>query len=343
MRKFLIMLFVLALMLAGCGGTDSDTTTDTDTAATAAAATETSTTEGAGGETADETASETTAATTEAPEVTEAAGNGFPAELAAAFAMSDEETSFRVEGEMLMQGIEGMPGGEGGGIRFFGEFDGTTGYSSMVMDMSDLAGSVPGEDDIPEEFADLFSEMEVRTIGDTSYLKFGLLSLLGVTTEWISLPTDEANATASGLGASPGNPSDLVPALSDLVPGTAEVETVGAEDVRGVSTTHFRMVLDAAAALEAGNLDDQSIAEALQAMPGDGDFPVDFWIGDDGRIYRLRMGFEGLDSADAGFESMAMTWDFFDYGANIEIVPPPADQVTDGSALEGMLSGLTGG
>ena len=80
-------------------------------------------------------------------------------------------------------------------------------------------------------------------------------------------------------------------------------------------------------------------AEALEELEGigtefpTGQMPVDFWVGDDGNVYRFSMVFDGATTPDSTFEAMTMIWEMFDYGANIEIVPPPEDQVTDGSNL----------
>ena len=61
--------------------------------------------------------------------------------------------------------------------------------------------------------------------------------------------------------------------------------------------------------------------------------PVDFWVGDDGNIYRFSIVFDGTTAADSTFESTEMIWEMFDYGAAIDIVAPPEEDVTDGSNL----------
>ncbi len=55
-------------------------------------------------------------------------------------------------------------------------------------------------------------------------------------------------------------------------------------------------------------------------------------------MYRFSLEFDGATTPDATFDAMTMIWEMFDYGAAIEIVAPPADQVTDGSNLVGMLT-----
>jgi hypothetical protein len=119
-----------------------------------------------------------------------------------------------------------------------------------------------------------------------------------------------------------------------------DVEELGTESVRGVDTTHYRIVVDAEAVADAA---DDATAEDLEDLgavfPG-GTMPVDFWVGDDGNVYRVLMEIAATgDATTAGFESMSMLWEMYDFGAGITVEPPPADQVTDGSSLTGMFGG----
>ena len=67
--------------------------------------------------------------------------------------------------------------------------------------------------------------------------------------------------------------------------------------------------------------------------------PVDFWVGDDGNVYRFTLTFDGTVDPESPFEQMEMIWEMFDYGAPISVTAPPAEDVTDGSALGGFLTG----
>jgi hypothetical protein len=330
MRKILALLFTLTLFVTACGGDggSSDTTTTTAPSDTTAA------TETTAAGTATTTAPETTAApeTTEATETTTAAPSGDAAALQAALAKSSQATSGRVEGSMTISGVPGASGDVT--MAFSGEFD-NAGNSSSTIDMSALADAAPTDQSIPPGMGDLFGEMEVRTIGDTSYMRFGLFSMMGVPTEWVSMPATEASSTVSGFGAGPTNPEDLMKAWGDASWST--VEKVGTETVRGVSTTHYRAVVDVAALMSAADAQAQSDLESLGTLPDT--MPVEFWIGDDGNVYRMVMEFDGSVDASSGFQSMTMTWEMYDQGADITIEAPPADQVTDGSDLAGMFSG----
>ena len=264
--------------------------------------------------------------------------------LAAAIARSSEVTSGRLEGSFQMIGVEDLPGDGTVEMTFSGAFDNETGAFSFSMDLSSLLAAAPS-DEIPPGFADLFGEMEVLTVGDTTYMKFPFLTqMLGADTEWVSFPADANAAAAGGFGGvTPSNPADLLSAFGGL---DADIEDLGRETVRGVETTHYRILVDGATLLAQADPEQRAELEQLGALPG-AQLPIDFWIGDDGLVRRFVM---DLDAASLevdqgqGFERMVVTFELFDLGEPVNLVPPPADQVTDGSALEGLfdLGGLGG-
>lgn len=329
MRKLFTFFLGLAILTAACGGSDDNAGT---TDAPQAEDTSISTTEAS-----DSTEAPVTSdapATTEAPATSPASDPGDS--LLAALDNAAEMTSGRTEATISIVGAEGMPTSSELEFGFSGEFD-AAGNSSFIIDLSQAAAA-SGEE-IPAEFADLFGEMEVRTIGDTAYLRFGLFSMFGVTTTWVSMAADEAGMTADSFGASPINPADVM-----LVFGRAveDFEDLGRETIRGVETTHLRTVIDVQKML------DEATAEELAELGELGTdlpaalLPVHFWLDDAGNIHRFQTAIDGTLDPEAGFVQMTMTWDMFDHGAPIEIVPPPEDDVTDGSALETMFTGLNG-
>jgi hypothetical protein len=121
----------------------------------------------------------------------------------------------------------------------------------------------------------------------------------------------------------------------------ADVEELGSETVRGVNTTHYRVIMDTAVVMDVADEEAAAELDSLGASYLDS-LLVEFWIGDDGNMYRMAMELTGADSTTSGFESMTMVWEMFDYGADIGVEAPPADQVTDGTQLSGMFSGMTG-
>ena len=328
MRKQLIsLLAVLVLIAAACGGgDDAGTNAPGSSTTTSAAAQDGSTTTAAPAQ--ESTTSTPAESTTQAPTGTDA---GALAVLSQAIDASTESSSARMDGSIEIIGGDDVVGEFK--MNFSGAFADDANFS-FIMDLSGVAAAA-GEE-IPPEFADLFGEMEIRQIGDTSYIKFGLFSMFGVATEWVSFPAEEgADAVGGFTGSNPTNPAEFLEQLKDA---KADITEVGRETVRGVDTTRYRAVFDIDALKEELSADE--LAEFEEGLPADAfpaGMPMEFWIGDDGRIYRYVIDLMGSDvnfSADEGqFERMIMTYEIYDHGANITIDAPPADQVTDGSSL----------
>ena len=140
--------------------------------------------------------------------------------------------------------------------------------------------------------------LDAIAIGSDYYIRG---ALFGTGTEkWVKMTgeidDDDALATLS--------PQKLLRILRDA---SSETERLGEEDIRGVPTVGYRLTVDCEAAL----LSCESTA------------PVEVWIGDDGIVRRIE-----LDDDDG-----SVTFEFFDFGAEVVIEPPPADDVVDESAL----------
>jgi hypothetical protein len=212
--------------------------------------------------------------------------------------------------------------------------DPVSGNTAMTMDLSSM-GAAMGED-TPPELADLFGKLEIRQIDDTVYLSFPFFTaFLGAETDWIAMPADaESSVTADmGTGATPSDPTSFLESLSKA---GGQVEDLGVEDVHGFSTHHYRVIVDQ-------DWRDQLSAEELSALEGQGplptgSFPLDVWVDDDGLAHRMSIEMDGgsvATSPDEQFDSLTMTFDFYDFGKQVTIDPPPADQVTDVADLSG--------
>jgi hypothetical protein len=90
-----------------------------------------------------------------------------------------------------------------------------------------------------------------------------------------------------------------------------EVSELGAEQVRGVDTTHYRFLVHGGAA-------------ELEPAKGATTAPLDVWIDGDGLVRRMR----AVDAAGTDHEG-TFEIEFFDFGADLDIEPPPADQIVD--------------
>jgi hypothetical protein len=116
-----------------------------------------------------------------------------------------------------------------------------------------------------------------------------------------------------------------------------DIEELGKEEVRGVETTHYRATVDleeaAEQGAEIGELSDemreqlQAEIERMKAQTGLDTLPVDVWVDEDDLLRRMKM---DLSFAVEGEQvGMDMTMDFFDFGVDVRVARPPADQTID--------------
>lgn len=241
-------------------------------------------------------------------------------------------TSGRFEGRITISDEELPDGLE---LVFTGSYDSANQASEISLDLGAVAiaaAEAEGTDIGP--FASMFEEpMIVRTVGNRSYVSWGLLSLLtGGQGTWIESEVEDADQITSTFGAGPtGSPADFLSALEDA---NADITELGTEDVRGVSTTHIRAVVDLAE-LNAAVSDEER--ETLERELGDLDaaaFPIDFWIGDDGLIRRYSMEIDQGSAGEGASSSGTVVFEFFDYGADISIEAPPAADVISSDELD---------
>lgn len=334
------LLAALALLVAACGGDSTDEATTADDTATTAAGDEV------------ETDSTDAPGTTEAPstETTEAegatAGEGVAGERTTVGEIAlraDATESSRFEGTVTVAAGPEMP--EPAEMTLTGAVDPASDSARIELDLSDLATAAlgaEGAEGLPEGMAGLFDEpLEVITIGDTSWMRWPFLGLLtGAETEWVELPPEEAGSVTSsfGVGDEITSPTAFLDQLRDA---EAEVTELGTEEVRGVETTRYRLLVDLAAL--SADVTEEERAELEEGIGGleRTDVPIEIWVGEDGRLYRYSM---ELDAATQGGApgAAAVRFEFFDHGADVEITPPPADQVTPLEDLGGSLGGLGG-
>lgn len=138
--------------------------------------------------------------------------------------------------------------------------------------------------------------LELIGLGAVTYMRGDTLGIAGAGSKWIEL-TDEDESAAAAV-----SPRRLLSMLRDASTGT---ERVGEEVVRGMDTVRYRLEVDC----EQAELHDCDGPTA----------PVEVWIGDDGLVRRI--------AVDA--ESDDVTVEFFDFGSEVSIEAPPADQVVD--------------
>ncbi len=327
MHKIRIVVVALALTVAACGGTsDSDDTQPQR-----------------------ETSSSTTAApaSTAAPDVTAAASTaapaaGSPVQMAVVHAAIEKvaaDPPSRIEGIIEMAGLDSDFGPMDLSIPFSTSFDYATGDGHMMMDFSGMAEMIAEQ---APEFADMFGSFEVRQIGDTAYVSFGMLNMMfGADSEWLAMPVEDGEGFTQGF-TSGINPYDATEFLDSLPGADGELTAIGTETIRGIEMTHYQALFDMEAMAER---DPDGFAELQEAGPiGLDALPMDFWIDDKGRLHRYLFEIDGSEvedlATDEDFEYMRVQFDFSGFGERVTIEPPPASDVTDVAELGDMFTGF---
>ena len=207
-----------------------------------------------------------------------------------------------------------------------GAFDVGRKLASLDMDMS----SLPGGHSI-KVFAD----------GTTVYVNTAGLGLSG-TKPWIQLDTTSASSGLTSLASSPFDGAKLLSKLSG-------VSAVGTSTLHGVATTHYRGTLNLGTALSqlggstAGLGQLGQLGPALQNALAGTSLPVDVWIDGQDRLRRFSMTMDMapfmrtlLQQFQASSGStlppnlkalISIDFSLYDFGANLDLTPPPADQV----------------
>jgi hypothetical protein len=119
--------------------------------------------------------------------------------------------------------------------------------------------------------------------------------------------------------------------LEYLATVSSGVKEAGTEKIGDVETTKYHAVVqfDKAldrvpdATLDDLNIDKQDLAKELDAMHGlvGNEMPVDVWIDGDGLLRRMKM-----DMTVAG-ATMSIEMNLDQYGVDVHVEAPPADQV----------------
>lgn len=335
-RPLLAILCTLALVLSACGSTEQ-ATTDTSAVAPAAQAgsaddmtAESTPTTAATGDTATtgDTTAESAPATSVATGDTTTAGDTKRTRLGDKLTVADQATqSGRFEALISIAGDPEFP--EGVEFSMEGAFSGES--SEVSLDFGTLAAAAmtsEGAGDLGP-FAAMFEEpLIVRTIGTQAYISWPILAMFsGGQGTWIEAEADDASSVTEGFGAGGiASPSDFVASLEDA---NAEVTELGTEEIRGVETTHFRALVDLAELSSTMSPEERASLEDDFGDIDTSEFPIEFWVDADGLLRRYSMNIAEETGASASF-----VFDLFDYGADISIEAPPADEIIPADQLD---------
>lgn len=179
-------------------------------------------------------------------------------------------------------------------------------------------------------------EISLEQNGDyVAFLRFDALSqYLPGGKQWVELDLSKLGKSAgldlqSLLAGSQVQPGDL---LSMLMAEGAKIQNLGSATVDGAATTHYRVTIDTAKALQAKGLSTPLLAGVAAQVPT---VPADVWIGKDGLVHRVAV------SLGAAQRQLGLKLDLYDYGADVNIAAPPSSDVFDATqfAQQGILGG----
>ncbi len=198
---------------------------------------------------------------------------------------------------------------------------------SMTMNLGDMGAQV-GMD-----------EIDMLADGTTIYMKFPNHEQLQLPTPWVKMDLD-AMAGMQGMESlsqlSNNNPANSMEMLRGV---SEEVEEVGTEDVRGTFTTHYKATVDLDKALEQVPEENREVVEKLFDGMGVDTLPVDIWLDEEGLLRRQRMTLDlskmGGATGGGGPTESVVDLELYDFGADVDVAPPPADEVTDFAKLQG--------
>ncbi len=244
-----------------------------------------------------------------------------------------EATSSRFEMVMSMESGFGSMN-----VPMSGAVDGDR--MSMAIDMSQISVPGIGADDAAMLAA---AQIEMIVVPPFMYMNLGGLDAGMFGGDWIAIDLTQsagADELLDGLGGMGGDPFGSM----QLLERADSFEEIGTDTVRGVETTHYRLIVNPARAWEFLDEDGRAALEGslgeFGAAPPDIDIPYDVWLDEQGRARRLGFAmstdlFEQMAGARAdaaefqamGDLAMTMTLEIFDYGDPSIVIEAPAGAV----------------
>jgi hypothetical protein len=220
---------------------------------------------------------------------------------------------------MRMTGLTGASGG-------------VTATGTGAIDFATRSTSLRMHMTVPQ--AGVTVDMSERLVGTTIYMHSPLLA--GATGKpWIKLDLQKFGK-AQGLDMSAAmstGGSDPSQMLSYLNAASDSIDRVGTEDVRGTETTRYHVVVDLLKVADAVPAAKQAAVRRTfrreVALLGTHAMPIDVWIDSQGLVRREHFDIAMTPPSAATPVGMEMTIEFFDFGAPVHIVAPPARQVAD--------------
>jgi hypothetical protein len=230
-------------------------------------------------------------------------------------------------------------------IRFTGQgaYDTAADRASFTFDVSAIVKLVGGL--VGGQGADLGPEawrVDAVQDGGIVYMRFPAIGdQLPAGKTWVRIDA-EGTASFAGIELSElaqfadGDPRALLDVLEAV---SGDIETVGSEELRGATTTHYRATIDVRnyeQLVPTGRRSElRNLLGDLVQQAGLTEMPFDVWLDDDGYVRKVETSFSASPEGANGAAEASLVFELYDYGADVGIVPPPAADVADLSALRG--------
>ena len=125
--------------------------------------------------------------------------------------------------------------------------------------------------------------------------------------------------------------------LDFLRAASADIETVGSEELRGEDTTHYRATIEPREYAKLAPLEKreelQSLVQQMGAQSGLTTIPVEVWLDADGLVRKLSFEFSATQPGSSERSDASIMFELWDYGKDVAIELPPASEVVDASAV----------
>ena len=221
-------------------------------------------------------------------------------------------------------------------LKAHGELDEKGQRGHLIFDAAGVPGVGGGAGPQIEQIID----------GKVTYMKMPTLTRqLGGDKPWIRLDYaalgKELGIDISTLQQGNNDPRKM---LAQLKAVSGEVEKLGSEKVRGVDTTHYKAKIDIRKTPDALPPEQREAArssvERLVDITGSSSYPVEVWIDGKDLVRRMFLEYSFDVPSQEDKANFKMTMELYDFGTQVEVTPPPADQVADFRELARKLSEL---
>lgn len=174
-------------------------------------------------------------------------------------------------------------------------------------------------------------EAETLLVDNQLYVRSELSALFGLEAgTWVRFDL-EAAAADSGLATSEellSSNAGPVALLQQLRGAAEDVQSLGRDEVRGVTTTRLQVTVVTARAIDQAPAEVREQLRAYAEATGLPDrYPLEVWIDRDALPRRIRT---VLDATDGGRTvTQQVELELFDYGAPVDLDAPPPDRVVE--------------